>query len=70
MNRVQTPIFSLARPRHSCSAMHTPTSPEEELHEAPRSEAGRKGMLVRRGGLLSHLGSRTEKTTVNFQSEL
>ena len=60
MNRVQTPSFSLPGPRHSLSSVHTPASPEEELHTDPRSEAGRNGMLVSRGRLPSHLGSLTE----------
>ena len=60
MNRVQTPRFSLAGPRHSLSSVHTPASPEEELHTDPRSEAARNGMLVSRGRLPSHLGSLTE----------
>ena len=58
---MQTPRLDLAGPRHSASAVHCPASPALDRQGAPRSGAGRKGMLVRRGRLDNHFGSRTER---------
>ena len=58
---VQTPRLVLKGPLHSASFVHCPASPALDRQGAPRSGAGRKGMLVRRGRLDNHFGSRTER---------